>query len=76
MSNWDANVYVYALQPILNISFNSWSMTRLNSTKIRSSEKMADQFIDSCGRLWILIYEFSIRIFDQSATVLLANLTI
>ncbi|CAF4135155.1 unnamed protein product [Adineta steineri] len=72
LSNWGASVPVYALKSSSNIS-NTWSMVALNVTKVSSSEELADAIIDSCGRLWVVVYKYGIRIYDKSATVLLAS---
>ncbi|UJR17667.1 hypothetical protein I4U23_004563 [Adineta vaga] len=49
LSNWDPNVYVYALTPSSNKSSDPWSMFPLNATQISSTERIAEQIIDSCA---------------------------
>ena len=75
LNRWTNNVPVYALKSSSTIS-NTWSMVSLNATKVSLSEELADSIIDTCGRLWVVVYGFGIRIYDQSATVLLANWTV
>jgi hypothetical protein len=75
MAYWGSSVPVYAFKSPSNIS-NTWSMVGLNFTKVSSSETLGDAIIESCGRLWVVVYGFGIRIYDQSATHLLANWTL
>ncbi len=51
-------------------------MVPFNATTVSSSESLGDAMIDSCGRLWVIVYGFGIRIYDQTGTVLLANWTL
>jgi hypothetical protein len=75
MTSWDQNVPVYALTSP-SITSNTWSMSPFNTTTVSESETLAEAIIDSCGRLWVVVYGFGIRIYDRSATVLLANWTL
>ena len=72
MTSWESSYPVYAIKSSSGIS-NTWSLVSFNATKVSASESLGDAIIDSCGRLWVVVYGFGIRIYDPSATVVLAN---
>ena len=51
-------------------------MVPLNATKVSTSESLGEATIDSCGRIWMIAYNFGIRIYDRSGTVLVGTWTL
>ncbi|UJR20414.1 hypothetical protein I4U23_023545 [Adineta vaga] len=75
MTSWDPATQLYALTSSSSTS-NVWSRTSLTTTRIKSSEYLGEAISDSCGRIWIVINGFGIRIFDPSITTILVNWTL
>ncbi|CAF1404316.1 unnamed protein product [Adineta steineri] len=75
MTSWDSSTPVYAIQSSSDTS-NIWSRIPINATKTGSTEFPGEAVTDSCGRIWMVVYGFVIRIFDPSGTILLANWTL
>lgn len=64
--------------PVLALTYNglSWIVSNLTVTQTASNEISTQVSIDSCGRLWVSVYGFGIRIYDTTGQTLLANLSI
>jgi hypothetical protein len=75
MTSWNPSVPVYALESSSSIS-KTWSMVLFNATTVSSSEYLGEAIIDSCGRFWVIVYGFGIRIYDETGTIYLANWTV
>jgi hypothetical protein len=56
-----------------NISTNSWVWGNLSVTKTNSTTSNFRLTIDSCGRMWVSIYSYGIRIYDTYGTKLLVK---
>ena len=50
---------------------NTWSLSPLVNTTPVNTEKIFQTTVDSCGRLWLAVNQFGIRIFDRWGRVLL-----
>lgn len=50
---------------------NTWFLSPLVNTTPTGSEKIFQTTVDSCGRLWLAVNGFGIRIFDQWGHLLL-----
>ena len=72
MVSWESNEPVYAIQSSSTTN-NTWSRSALTATKVTGTEELGEAVVDSCGRIWMIVYKYGIRIYDRSATVLLAS---
>ncbi|CAF4306107.1 unnamed protein product, partial [Adineta steineri] len=75
MTSWDSSTPVYAIKSSSGTN-KTWSRIPINATKTGSTEFPGEAVTDSCGRIWMVVYGFGIRIFDPSGTILLANWTL
>lgn len=55
----------------LQYSNNTWSLSPLVNTTPSINEAIFQTTVDSCGRLWLAVTGFGIRIFDQWGHLLL-----
>ncbi|CAF1399656.1 unnamed protein product [Adineta ricciae] len=69
---WSTNEPVYKIQSPTMTSM-SWSRKSLPTTKVTGSNSLGEAVTDPCGRIWVVVYGFGIRIYDQSGTILLGN---
>ena len=69
---WSTNEPVYKIQSSTPTSM-SWSRSSLSITKVTGSNSLGEAVTDPCGRIWVVVYGFGIRIYDQSGTILLGN---
>ncbi|CAF4324732.1 unnamed protein product [Adineta steineri] len=74
MTSWDSSTPVYAIESSSGTN-KTWSRIPMDATKTGSTEFLGDAVTDNCGRIWMVVYGFGIRIFDPSGTILLANWT-
>jgi len=73
-------IYICFWQPgtsVYTLSYDglSWTVSNLTATQTSNTEIPTQVAIDSCGRLWITVYGFGIRIYDATGQTLLANWT-
>ncbi len=66
---WQAGTSVYTL----SYDGLSWTVSNLTATQTSNTETPTQVGIDSCGRLWVTVYGFGIRIYDAPGQTLLAN---
>lgn len=64
-----------AATTVYSVSYDgqSWIVSNLTATQTANSETPTQVNIDSCGRLWLTVYGFGIRIYDTTGQTLLAN---
>lgn len=72
----DSFIYIASwtsLTPVSTLIFsnNSWSLSTLPNTTPSGSERIFQTTIDSCGRLWLAVTGYGIRIFDPWGHTLL-----
>jgi hypothetical protein len=65
----DSFIYVASWSTLLPVSTliysnNTWSLSSLTNTTPSGSEMIFQTTVDSCGRLWLAVSGFGIRIFD------------
>lgn len=75
MTTWGISESVNIIRSPSSTS-NLWNISTLPRTTVGSSEYLADVAIDSCGRIWITVNKYGIRIYDPSGTISLANWTL
>jgi hypothetical protein len=72
----DSFIYIaswVASTPVSTLKFsnNTWSVSSLPNTVPSGTERIFQTTVDSCGRLWLVVTGFGIRIFDAWGSVLL-----
>ena len=55
----------------LTLSNNTWKLSQLTNTTPSSGENSFQSTVDSCGRLWLAVNGYGIRIFDPWGRTLL-----
>jgi hypothetical protein len=63
--------------PVYSVSYNGllWKVSSVGATQTSGQQSPTQVNIDSCGRLWVTVYGFGIKIYDTTGTTLLANLS-
>lgn len=74
-TSWSSGTPVYAITA-WSATSNVWTRTALPGTQVKATEYPGEAIADSCGRIWLIISGFGIRIFDSSGSVALANWTL
>ncbi|CAF1450044.1 unnamed protein product, partial [Didymodactylos carnosus] len=69
MTHWIGGTSVY------QISFNkSWTVEPLPATNTSTSGLIPAQVTwDSCGRMWVVVYGYGVRVYDAMGSTLLAS---